>query len=80
MDYLPFQIFGFQHLISLLICVTIIIGFPSLYKNKSALIKTNGAKIVAGLVALHLVTQPIYDILLFNLPWQDELPLHMCDF
>ena len=80
MDYLPFQIFGFQHLVSLLICVTIIIGFPSLYKNKSELIKTNGAKIVAGLVALHLVTQPIYDILLFNLPWQDELPLHMCDF
>jgi hypothetical integral membrane protein (TIGR02206 family) len=80
MDYLPFQIFGTQHLVTLLICLIVILGFPKFFHNTSDDNKVFGAKIVAGLITLHLITQPIYDILLFNLPWQDELPLHMCDF
>ena len=71
MDYLPFQIFGTQHLVTLLICLIVILGFPKFFHNTSDDNKVFGAKIVAGLITLHLITQPIYDILLFNLPWQD---------
>ena len=77
MAYLHFQIFGTQHLITLLICFIVILGLPKFFQNASDDNKVIGAKIVAGLIALHLITQPIYDILLFNLHWQDELPLHM---
>ncbi|MDC1475178.1 TIGR02206 family membrane protein [Gammaproteobacteria bacterium] len=80
MNDLPFQIFGTQHLISLTLCIIVILGFPYFYKNQSDDGKLIGARIAAGLIIFHLITQPIYDIFLFGLPWQDELPLHMCDF
>ena len=79
MNYSAFELFGTQHLATLLLCVVGILGFPSFYKNKSASSKAFGSKIVAGLIILHMITQPFYDVLLFNLPWVDELPLHMCD-
>ena len=80
MSYPAFELFGTQHLLSLLICLVAIIGFPKLFQHQMNSRKILGGKIVAGLLIFHLVTQPIYDIFLFGLPWQDELPLHMCDF
>ena len=80
MNYPAFELFGTQHLLSLLICLVAIIGFPKFFQNQMNSRKILGGKIVAGLLIFHLVTQPIYDVFLFGLPWQDELPLHMCDF
>ena len=79
MSYSAFQIFGSQHLITLLICLIAIIGIPLLLRNKSNSTSILGAKITAGLMILHEVTQPFYDVYLFGLPWQGELPFHMCD-
>ena len=80
MNYPAFELFGTQHLLSLLICLVAIIGFPKFFQNQMNSRKILGGKIMAGLLIFHLVTQPIYDVFLFGLPWQDELPLHMCDF
>jgi hypothetical integral membrane protein (TIGR02206 family) len=79
MSYSAFQVFGSQHLITLLICLIAIIGIPLLLRNKSNSTSILGAKITAGLMILHEVTQPFYDVYLFGLPWQGELPFHMCD-
>ncbi|MDC1161266.1 TIGR02206 family membrane protein [Gammaproteobacteria bacterium] len=79
MNYPAFEVFGTQHLLSLLICLVAIIGFPKLFQNQVSSRKILGGKIVAGLMILHMITQPIYDIFLFKLPWKEEFPLHMCD-
>ena len=79
MNYPAFEVFGSQHLISLLICFTAIIGIPKYFQAQTEVRKALGAKLVAGTMILHMLTQPIYDIFLFKLPWQEEFPLHMCD-
>ena len=79
MNYPAFEVFGTQHLVSLLICFMAIIGFPKLFQNQTHSRKILGGKIVASLMILHMITQPIYDIFLFKLPWKEEFPLHMCD-
>ena len=68
MSYPAFELFGTQHLLSLLICLVAIIGFPKLFQHQMNSRKILGGKIVAGLLIFHLVTQPIYDIFLFGLP------------
>jgi hypothetical integral membrane protein (TIGR02206 family) len=79
MDYPAFELFGTQHLVSLFICLLVIIGFPKYFQNQNLSRQLLGGKIVAGLMILHMLTQPVYDIFLFNLAWQEEFPLHMCD-
>ena len=80
MDYPAFELFSTQHLVSLFICFVVIVGFPKYFQGQTASRKLMGGKIIAGLIILHMLTQPIYDIFLFNLAWQGEIPLHMCDF
>jgi hypothetical protein len=53
---------------------------PKYFANQSPARQTQGGKILAGIMILHMVTQPIYDVLLFDLPWKGEFPMHMCDF
>ena len=80
MDYPAFELFGAQHLASLFICLVVIIGFPKYFQSQGVSRKLLGGKIIAGLIIVHMLTQPVYDIFLFNLAWQEEFPLHMCDF
>ena len=80
MDYPAFEVFGTQHLITLLICAAVVYLYPKYFENKNSDQQVLGGKILAGIMILHMVTQPIYDVLLFDLPWRGEFPLHMCDF
>ena len=80
MNYPAFEVFGTQHLVTLLICALVIYAYPKYFANQSPARQTQGGKILAGIMILHMVTQPIYDVLLFDLPWKGEFPMHMCDF
>ncbi|MDA8543590.1 TIGR02206 family membrane protein [Gammaproteobacteria bacterium] len=75
-----FEVFGTQHLVTLLLCAAVIYLYPKFFQNKDEAKQILGGKILAGIMILHMITQPIYDVLLFELPWKEEFPLHMCDF
>ena len=80
MNYPAFQVFGTQHLVTLLICAAAIYAYPKYFQTQHSAKQILGGKILAGIMILHMVTQPIYDVLLFELPWKGEFPMHMCDF
>ena len=80
MNYPLFQVFGAQHLITLLICAATIFGYIKYFVNQVEYRKVLGGKIIAIIIITHMLTQPFYDVFLFDLPWQGEFPLHMCDF
>jgi hypothetical integral membrane protein (TIGR02206 family) len=80
MNFPAFEVFGTQHLVTLLLCAAVIYLYPKFFQNKDEVKQILGGKILAGIMILHMITQPIYDVLLFELPWKEEFPLHMCDF
>ena len=80
MNFPAFEVFGAQHLVTLLLCAAVIYLYPKFFQNKDEAKQILGGKILAGIMILHMITQPIYDVLLFELPWKEEFPLHMCDF
>ena len=80
MNFPAFEVFGTQHLVTLLLCAAVIYLYPKFFQNKDEVKQILGGKILAGIMILHMITQPIYDVLLFELPWKGEFPLHMCDF
>jgi hypothetical integral membrane protein (TIGR02206 family) len=80
MNFPAFEVFGTQHLVTLLLCAAVIYLYPKFFQNKDEAKQILGGKILAGIMILHMITQPIYDVLLFELPWKGEFPLHMCDF
>ena len=80
MNFPTFEVFGTQHLVTLLLCAAVIYLYPKFFQNKDEAKQILGGKILAGIMILHMITQPIYDVLLFELPWKEEFPLHMCDF
>jgi len=80
MNFPAFEVFGTQHLVTLLLCAAAIYLYPKFFQNKDEVKQILGGKILAGIMILHMITQPIYDVLLFELPWKEEFPLHMCDF
>ena len=80
MNFPAFEVFGTQHLVTLLLCAAVIYLYPKFFQNKDEANQILGGKILAGIMILHMITQPIYDVLLFELPWKEEFPLHMCDF
>ena len=80
MNFPAFEVFGTQHLVTLLLCAAVIYLYPKFFQNKDEAKQILGGKILAGIMILHMITQPIYDVLLFKLPWKEEFPLHMCDF
>jgi hypothetical integral membrane protein (TIGR02206 family) len=80
MNFPAFEVFGTQHLVTLLLCAAAIYLYPKFFQNKDEAKQILGGKILAGIMILHMITKPIYDVLLFELPWKEEFPLHMCDF
>lgn len=80
MNFPAFEVFGTQHLVTLLLCAAVIYLYPKFFQNKDEAKQILGGKILAGIMILHMITQPIYDVLLFKLPWKGEFPFHMCDF
>ena len=80
MNYPVFQVFGTQHIVTLMICAAAIYAYIKYFQNQPTNKRVFGGKLIAGIIILHMLTQPFYDVYLFDLPWQGEFPLHMCDF
>ena len=74
----PFDLFGFQHLLTLSIAAVVIFSVSFYFRNKK-----NDTKYTAGIaIAVLLVVQVIIGMLntfSFDHNWQEVFPLHMCD-
>ena len=76
-----FELFGTVHLITIGVIIIVSIFLPRLYKNKSTEQKSVMAKIIAAVIAAHVIISPYKDLFLLADPydWRETLPLHMCD-
>ena len=59
MNYPVFEVFGTQHLVTLFICAVVIYAYPKYFSSKDPLKQVLGGKILAGIMILHMVTQPV---------------------
>ena len=77
----PFQIFGTVHLITIFSVIIVSVFLPKVYKNKSESDKSLMSKIIAGIIAAHVIISPYKDLYLLANPydWRETIPLHMCD-
>ena len=77
----PFEIFGTVHLLTILSVVLVAVFLPKFYKNKSDEQISLMRKIVAGIIAAHVIISPYKDLYLLADPydWRETIPLHMCD-
>ena len=77
----PFELFGKVHLITIAVVILTSIFLPKFYKNKSDYHISMMRKIIAGVIAAHLVISPYKDLYLLANPydWRETIPLHMCD-
>jgi len=77
----PFELFGTVHLITIAVITLISVLLPRSYKDKSINQKSTMNKVIAGVIALHLIISPYKDLYLLANPydWRETLPLHMCD-
>ena len=60
MNYPAFEVFGTQHLVTLLICALVIYAYPKYFANQNPAKQTQGGKILAGIMILHMVTCLLY--------------------
>jgi hypothetical integral membrane protein (TIGR02206 family) len=77
----PFQIFGTVHLITIFSVIIVSVFLPKVYKNKSESDKSLMSKIIAGIIAAHVIISPYKDLYLLANPYdlRETIPLHMCD-
>ncbi len=77
----PFQIFGTIHLITIFSVIIVSVFLPKFYKNKSESDKSLMSKVIAGIIAAHVIISPYKDLYLLANPydWRETIPLHMCD-
>ena len=77
----PFELFGTVHLITIAVVILTSILLPKFYKNKSDYQISMMKKIIAGVIAAHLIISPYKDLYLLANPydWRETIPLHMCD-
>jgi len=77
----PFELFGTVHLITIAVVILTSIFLPKFYKDKSDHQISMMSKIIAGVIATHLVISPYKDLYLLANPydWRETIPLHMCD-
>ena len=77
----PFELFGTVHLITIAVIIVVSVLLPRTYKDKSINQKSTMNKVIAGVIALHLIISPYKDLYLLANPydWRETLPLHMCD-
>ena len=77
----PFELFGTVHLITIAVVIITSIFLPKFYKNKSDHQISMMKKIIAGVIAAHLIISPYKDLYLLANPydWRETIPLHMCD-
>ena len=77
----PFELFGTVHLITIAVVIITSIILPIFYKNKSDHQISMMKKIIAGVIAAHVIISPYKDLYLLANPydWRETIPLHMCD-
>ena len=77
----PFEIFGTVHLITIATIILVSVFLPKLYKNKTNDQKSLMKKVIAGVIAAHVIISPYKDLYLLANPydWRETLPFHMCD-
>ena len=77
----PFQLFGTVHLLTIFTVILVSIFLPKLYKDKSENQKSLMNKIIASIIAAHVIISPYKDLYLLATPydWRETIPLHMCD-
>ena len=77
----PFEIFGTVHLMTIIAVIAVSVLLPKFYKSKSDSQKSSMNKIIAGVIALHVIISPYKDLYLLANPydWRETIPLHMCD-
>ena len=77
----PFQLFGTVHLLTIFTVIVVSIFLPKLYKDKSENQKSLMNKIIASIIAAHVIISPYKDLYLLatSYDWRETIPLHMCD-
>ena len=77
----PFQLFGTVHLLTIFTVIVVSIFLPKFYKDKSENQKSLMNKIIASIIAAHVIISPYKDLYLLATPydWRETIPLHMCD-
>ena len=77
----PFELFGTVHLITIAVVIITSIFLPKFYKNKSDHQISMMKKIIAGVIAAHVIISPYKDLYLLANPydWRETIPLHTCD-
>ena len=77
----PFELFGTVHLITIAVVIITSIFLPKIYKNKSDHQISMMKKIIASVIAAHVIISPYKDLYLLANPydWRETIPLHMCD-
>ena len=60
----PFEMFGTVHLMTIIAVIAVSVLLPKFYKNKSDDHKSTMNKIIAGVIALHVIISP-YKIIRF---------------
>ena len=77
----PFELFGSLHLITIVTIIAVTVLLPKFYKNKSEDQKSLMCKIIAAIIALHIIISPYKDLYILADPydWRETIPLHMCD-
>ena len=77
----PFELFGTVHLITIAVVIITSIFLPKFYKNKSDHQISMMKKIIASVIAAHVIISPYKDLYLLANPydWRETIPLHMCD-
>ena len=77
----PFQLFGTVHLLTIFTVITVSIFLPKFYKDKSENQKSLMNKVIASIIAAHVIISPYKDLYLLATPydWRETIPLHMCD-
>ena len=74
----PFQLFGFQHLVTIAIIFLIIFGVAFYFKAQEEGSKRTAGIAIAVLIIVHHING-IFNTFTFNHAWQEAFPLHMCD-
>ena len=76
-----FEIFGAIHLITMCVIIIVSVFLPKFYKYKTESQKSMMSKIIAGIIAAHVIISPYKDLYLLASPydWRETVPLHMCD-
>mgnify|MGYP005831374907 FL=1 len=77
----PFEIFGTVHVITIVVIAFVSIFLPKFYKGKADEQISLMKKIIAGVIAAHVIISPYKDLYLLANPydWRETIPLHMCD-